>query len=222
MINIKTKVTGTLTPEGYIKYSNGVADKVKNAFNQALKKGTDDVKGQIRNESLSAFKTRKAGFQNTFRVFIYDKKKDKFNSAIFYNKMPFFHIFETGGSITGRKGKILIPFNYVTRGRGAWKSFKDKIQKMHEQKKTFVKNVHGKLILFLKIDKENSRMFTKVKKGYRAHAGVNKVGYGTILPIGVIVSNVYLKSRFQYEDKVQSKAGAKVSQYFDEILKFDN
>ena len=163
-ITIKTKVTGALTPEGYDRYKNGVINKVKQAYNQALKKGTDDVKSQIRNESLSSFKTRTAGFQNTFRVHIYNQKKDKYNSAIFYNKMPFFHIFETGGSITGRKGKILIPFNYVTRGRYAWKSFKEKIQKMHEQKKTFVKNVHGKLILFLKIDKENTRMFSKVKK----------------------------------------------------------
>ena len=214
-LSIKSRVTGILSDKGILNYTNNIKKKVKIAYGKAVTEATKETKTEMKNKASVAFKVKKRTFLNTFSAKIYNTKPDKLASVLFLQKIKWFKIHETGGSING---KMVLPFENINGKRMTPKKWKALLKSLQQNKQSFWKNINGKLILFAVIDRANSRSLSGYRQTFKARKNIKRVTAGTAIPIGMMVTTVRLKRRYDFKRIVESFAPSKIVQSFEKNI----
>lgn len=207
---VKAKLDGVLSPKGFDKYSKQVKREILRAYKVAQTPAIKDIKNYMGGISKQFFKVKSKNFKNMYTGAKYDKKQDKLPTTLFYTRTPYWNLFETGGNIKPKNAKgLIVPFEVnggspikKTKGKSTFKAL---LKFLKDNKKSFWKKVNGNLILFAIVDKESSRKISKYKKDFRARKGLKKVKAGSIIPIAVLKSKIYIRKRFNYTNLVKNK-----------------
>lgn len=214
-LNLRSRGTGILSPGGILNYTNNFRKKVRMAYSQAVKETTKETKTEMKNKASTAFKVKKRTFLNTFSAKIYDSKPDKLPSVLFLQKIKWFKLHETGGTING---KMVLPFENINGKRMGPKKWKSLLKSLRQNKQSFWKTINGKMILFAVIDRNNSRSLSGYRQTFKARKSIKRVTAGTAIPIGMMVSTIRLKRRYNFTGIVEGFAPAKIIQKFNQNI----
>lgn len=214
-LNIRSRTSGILSLAGLTQYQTKIKKKVKIAYGLAVKQATKETKVEMKNKASTAFKVKKKTFLNTFSAKIYDSKPDKLASVLFLQKIKWFKLHETGGTING---KMVLPFENINGKRMTPKKWKALLKSLKQNKQSFWKNINGKLILFAVIDRSNSRSLSGYRQTFKARKSIKKVKAGTAIPIGMMVTTIRLKRRYNFTGIVDSFAPGKIVDHFNNNL----
>lgn len=195
-----------LREEGWIKdnfesFRLNFESELKKYSSEAVKSTSVEVKRFMKDKARSKFKVKKNTFLNTFSSHIYNTNPKKLDAVMFYNKIEWFPIFDSGGKITKR---VIIPFPTAKRIKRA--TFKKITDNLKENNSSFFKKVNGQLILFAKTEKSNTKVLSAFRKQYRTNNNIKSIKKGTIIPIGIVLNSVTLKKKFNFNSDIKPYA----------------
>lgn len=217
-LKIKTKVSGILNVKGVNKYGENINKKIRDSFLLSVKQTVKDTKEEMKKNAQNIFNVKKKAFLNTFTAKIYNQKKDKLPSILFYQKINWFKIHETGGVITG---KMVVPFDNGSKKLGQ-KKWKELLASLKRNKQSFFKNINGKVILFAISNRNNSRNLNTYKKNFKTLKSINRLKSGTAIPIGVMVSTIRMKRKYNFTKIVANFSKNKLIDNFNNLINLNN
>lgn len=172
MFNVIARGIGFLASDGDKKFKENTDKEVKKAFHKAMDKTVIVVKKEAENLIKSKFPGSKSSFIKTWKVKRFNTYK-KFETALIYNKVPWFSIYENGGTING---KLVIP---LSNGKTNNKKWKEKLKSLKNSGNSFFKKINGNVLLF------------------------EITGKGKAQPIGIIVNRVNIKKRYDFSKRLK-------------------
>lgn len=207
---IKAKIDGILTQKGFEKYSKEVKKEVLRAYKVSMLSSIKDTKNTLGDISKRYFKVKQTNFKNMYTSSKYDKKTGKLPTVLFYTRSSYWNIFETGGDLKPRNAKgLIVPFDVggtrLYQKRNGKKAFLKLLKTLRDSKKSFWRKVNGNLILFAITDTTNNKTLGKYRKNYKSRNGGKKIQKGSVIPIAILKSKVYIRQRFNYNQIVRNK-----------------
>lgn len=201
-------------------------DKVNKANLRAFKKSMDEtlkeLKPYAKSLNSSKFPGSKKTFENTWKVKRYNNKKDKFETALIYNKVPWFSIHETGGTINGKMVVPLYAHRSSASGRIGMKKWKALLKQLKQNNQSFFKKVKGNILLFAISNKSISGKIRSFSKSYKANKGIKRIKGGTAVPIGIVLKKITIKKRFDFSDKIKEKGENLLVRKYESNLDLSN
>lgn len=165
----------------------------------------------------------KAGFskrwQNTFRVDRYPKRGVSANAAaLVYHRIPYADIFETGGEIRSKSGKMWVPLSNtpkkIGRNRMRPKVFRQTIGKLHSMQ------LGGKPFLGAKmtVSKRQAKLGKYGKPTLpKLRSGAAGQGIVRTVPLFVGVDSVRIRKRFNLRQIINRTADQLAELYLENL-----
>lgn len=221
-LRIKQRALGFLGVGGGDRFK----DRVNKASLKAFKKSMDDtlkvLKPFAKNLNSSKFPGSKKTFENTWKVKRYNNDKKRFETALIYNKVPWFSIHETGGIINGKMVVPLYTHRTTASGRIGMKKWKALLKQLKSNNQSFFKKVNGNILLFAISNKSNNSKIRSFSKGYRTHKGIKRIKGGTAVPIGIVLNKIRIKRRFDFSNKIKEKGEVLLARNYENNLDLTN
>lgn len=193
-MNVTARGTGFLAKGGGDKYKEASNKAIRVAFNKAMTDTVKVVKNEGRNLITRYFPKSKSSFKDTWQVKRFNRNRNKFETAVIYNKVKWFSLYETGGTING---KLVIPL-YKTFKKMTTKQWKSKLKSLKNSRKSFFKKIKGDILLFEIIEKNHA------------------------IPIGVVINKVSVKKRYAFSKRLKEVAEKNLVKSFERHLDLSN
>lgn len=207
---VKARIDGILSPKGFDKYSKEVKKEMLRAYKVSMPPAIKDMKNYLGDISKQFFNIKQKTFKNMYTSSRYDKKTGKLPTVLFYTRSSYWNIFSTGGNLKPKNAKgLIVPLDVggarLYQRRNGKKAFLKLLKTLRDSKKSFWKKVNGNLILFAITDTTTNRTLGKYRKNYKTRNGVKRIKKGSVIPIAILKSKVYIRQRFKYNELVKNK-----------------
>jgi len=203
-MKLSLTTTGLLDPKRLDSWVPEKRRAIRKAVEAAMKTTGREMADAARSKMQSAFKVRKAGFLKSMRSKVYAGSPDRFPALLIGSKIAWLGLHMKGGTITGKRGKLLIPLlpEHQRIGRRAFKRVIDGLMRAGN---AFFIERNGKVILMAENIKDNATELRRFKRAERGRTGAKTIKRGQEIPIAVLVPSVTLRGRFDLPGIVRSQ-----------------
>jgi hypothetical protein len=122
-MKLSLTTSGLLDPKRLDSWVPEKRRAIRKAVESAMKTVGREMADAARSRMQSAFKVRKAGFLKSMRAKVYAGSPERFPALLIGSKISWLGLHMKGGTITGKRGKLLIPLlpEHQRIGRRAFK-----------------------------------------------------------------------------------------------------
>ena len=206
-IRMSVKTRGLINPSDLRTWQRQRRETQRRAVSQAMREWGRPVVQKLQNQALSALKGRKAA--RTIRFKLHEKRLDRLPALQIFSPIPWLGIHLEGGTVRGQGKGLLIPL--LEGGRIGRKRFKQIVSHIRRNNAGFFKEVNGKVILFAEYQPEYGKPLARFRRAERARQGGGRVKAGADIPIAVLVPQVTIRKRLDWERVVQGELPALAS-----------
>lgn len=202
-MKLSLTTSGSLDPKRLDSWVPAKRRAIRKAIESAMQTSGKDLADAARSRMQSAFKVRKAGFLKSMRAKVYAGSPERFPALHIGSRISWLGLHMKGGTITGQRGKLLIPLlpEHQRIGRRAFKRVVDGLMRTGN---AFFIEKNGKVILMAENIKDNTRELARFKRAERTRTGAKSIKRGQEIPIAVLVPSVTLRGRFDLSGLVRS------------------
>lgn len=202
-MKLSLTTSGLLDPKRLDSWVPSMRRAIRKAVESAMQATGKVMAEAARGKMQSAFKVRKAGFLKSMRSKVYAGNPERFPALLVGSKISWLGLHMQGGTITGKKGKLLIPLlpEHQRIGRRAFKRVIDGLMRTGN---AFFIEKDGRVILMAEAIKDNASELRRFKRAERARTGAKSIQRGQEIPIAVLLPSVTLRGRFDLPGLVRS------------------
>jgi len=171
---------------------------IRKAVEAGMREAGKEIAQAVQNRMRSEFLVRRSSFVRSMRSKVYAGSPDRFPALLIGSRIPWLGIHVRGGTISGRMLIPLLP-EHQRIGR---KAFRRVVDGLLRTGNAFFIEKNGKVILMAENISENASELRRFKRAERARTGA-KIKRGQEIPIAVLVPNVTLKHRFDFDGTVR-------------------
>jgi hypothetical protein len=203
-MKLSLTTSGLLDPKRLDSWVPEKRRAIRKAVESAMKTVGREMADAARSRMQSAFKVRKAGFLKSMRSKVYAGNPERFPALLIGSKISWLGLHMKGGTLTGKRGKLLIPLlpEHQRIGRRAFKRVIDGLMRAGN---AFFIERHGKVILMAENIKDNTSELRRFKRAERGRTGAKSIKRGQEIPIAVLVPSVTLRGRFDLPGIVRAQ-----------------
>ncbi|MDP2431464.1 MAG: DUF6441 family protein [Pseudomonadota bacterium] len=203
-MKLSLTTSGLLDPKRLDSWVPEKRRAIRKAVESAMAKTGREMADAARGKMQSAFKVRKAGFLKSMRAKVYAGSPERFPALLIGSKIAWLGLHMKGGTITGKRGKLLIPLlpEHQRIGRRAFKRVIDGLMRAGN---AFFIERNGRVILMAENIKDNTSELRRFKRAERGRTGAKSIKRGQEIPIAVLVPSVTLRGRFDLPGLVRSQ-----------------
>ena len=203
-MHLSLTTSGLLDPKRLDSWVPEKRRAIRKSVEAAMKTVGREMADAARSQMQSAFKVRKAGFLKSMRSKVYAGSPERFPALLIGSKIAWLGLHMKGGTITGKRGKLLIPLlpEHQRIGRRAFKRVIDGLMRAGN---AFFIERNGKLILMAENIKDNTAELRRFKRAERDRTGAKSIKRGQEIPIAVLLPSVTLRGRFDLSGIVRSR-----------------
>jgi len=203
-MKLSLTTAGLLDPKRLDSWVPEKRRAIRKAVEAAMKTVGGEMADAARNRMQSAFKVRKAGFLKSMRSKVYVGSPERFPALLIGSKIPWLGLHMKGGTLIGKRGKLLIPLlpEHQRIGRKAFRRVIDGLMRVGN---AFFIEKNGKVILMAENIKDNTSELRRFKRAERGRTGAKSIKRGQEIPIAVLVPSVTLRGRFDLPGVVRGQ-----------------
>ena len=203
-MKLSLTTSGLLDPKRLDSWVPEKRRAIRKAVEAAMKSTGKEMADAARSRMQSAFKVRKTGFLKSMRSKVYAGSPERFPALLIGSKISWLGLHMKGGTITGKRGKLLIPLlpEHQRIGRRAFKRVIDGLMRAGN---AFFIERNGKVILMAENIKDNTSELRRFKRAERVRTGAKTIKRGQEIPIAVLVPSVTLRGRFDLTGIVRAQ-----------------
>jgi hypothetical protein len=203
-MKLSLSTSGLLDPKRLDSWVPEKRRAIRKAVEAAMKVVGREMADAARSRMQSAFKVRKAGFLKSMRSNVYAGSPERFPALLVGSKISWLGLHMKGGTVTGKRGKLLIPLlpEHQRIGRRAFKRVIDGLMRAGN---AFFIERNGKVILMAENIRDNASELRRFKRAEKGRTGAKSIKRGQEIPIAVLVPSVTLRGRFDLPGIVRAQ-----------------